>query len=209
MRRSLFVYPSLTLAHPGSPCSSRCECLKRHSVGECESELGADFGSLVFAKIHSQLKEFICEMRRIPPPGSGVSNIDGGPLFDPRISVPTWRFGPFTSIQAFHEFLHDGFRGQSQYGPGSPRSYRSARRALAATCFYSRRPQQPKHSRQGRPGRRHRGLGDCRLVPVILGVYHCLPGKSAKLVLERGDRQIYGPISGRTSYGEDSAEVFR
>lgn len=62
------------------------------------------------AKIHSQLKEFIREMRRIPPPGPGVSNRDGGSLFDPRIPVPTWRFGPFTSITAFHEFLHDGLR---------------------------------------------------------------------------------------------------
>jgi Ser/Thr protein kinase RdoA (MazF antagonist) len=56
-------------------------------------------------------------MRRIPPPGSGVSNIDGGSLFDPRISVPTWRFGPFTSIQAFHEFLHDGLEASPNMDP--------------------------------------------------------------------------------------------
>ncbi|KAK3172936.1 hypothetical protein OEA41_006262 [Lepraria neglecta] len=70
------------------------------------------------AKIHSQLKEFIHEMRRIPPPRSGVANVDGGSLFDPRISVPTWRFGPFTSIQAFHEFLHDGLRPGPIMPPG-------------------------------------------------------------------------------------------
>lgn len=68
------------------------------------------------AKIHCQLQEFIREMRRIPSPGPGVANVDGGSLFDPRISVPTWRFGPFTSIQAFHEFLHDGLRP----GPNMP-----------------------------------------------------------------------------------------
>lgn len=62
------------------------------------------------ANIHSQLQKFIHEMRRIVPPGPGVANVDGGSLFDPRISVPTWRFGPFTCIQAFHEFLHDGLR---------------------------------------------------------------------------------------------------
>ena len=40
-------------------------------------------------KIHSQLKEFSHEMRRIPPPGPGVANVDGGSLFDPRIPVRT------------------------------------------------------------------------------------------------------------------------
>lgn len=68
-------------------------------------------------KIHSQLEEFIREMRRIPPPGSGVANIDGGSLFDPRKSVSTWRFGPFTSIQAFHEFLHDDLRSGPNMAP--------------------------------------------------------------------------------------------
>ena len=38
------------VAHPCSPwltLLARCECLKRHGVGEREGELGADFGSLV------------------------------------------------------------------------------------------------------------------------------------------------------------------
>jgi len=61
------------------------------------------------AAIRAQLARFVREMRQIPAPGPGVANVDGGSLFDPRISVPTWRFGPFTSIQAFHEFLHDGY----------------------------------------------------------------------------------------------------
>jgi hypothetical protein len=56
-------------------------------------------------------------MRRIPPPRFGVANVDGGSLFDPRISVPTWRFGPFTSIQMFHEFLHDGLRPSPNLPP--------------------------------------------------------------------------------------------
>src|SRR5271156_4414798 len=45
--------PSLTLAHPGSPwltLLARCRRLKRHGVGERESELGADFGSLVLPR---------------------------------------------------------------------------------------------------------------------------------------------------------------
>jgi hypothetical protein len=47
------AHPSLTrrspCAHPGSPwltLIARCECLKRHGVGEREGELGADFSSL-------------------------------------------------------------------------------------------------------------------------------------------------------------------
>jgi hypothetical protein len=47
---SPFTHPSLTLAHPGSPwltLLARCGWLKRHGVGESESDLGADFGSLV------------------------------------------------------------------------------------------------------------------------------------------------------------------
>ena len=48
------------VAHPGSPWLTqlaRCECLKRHGVGEREGELGADFTSLVMPRfyMHSNL----------------------------------------------------------------------------------------------------------------------------------------------------------
>jgi hypothetical protein len=36
----------LTLAHPWLTLLARCECLKRHGVGEREGELGADFTSM-------------------------------------------------------------------------------------------------------------------------------------------------------------------
>jgi hypothetical protein len=42
------------VAHPGSPwltLLARCECLKRHGVGEREGELGADFTSLVLPRV--------------------------------------------------------------------------------------------------------------------------------------------------------------
>ena len=42
------------VAHPGSPwltLLARCECLKRHGVGEREGELGADFTSLVLPRL--------------------------------------------------------------------------------------------------------------------------------------------------------------
>src|SRR5947207_3882566 len=120
------------------------------------------------------------------------------------ITVRSSDIGPNRAIWTVHvypgipQILTRWLGARSQNGPGSQRSYRSARRALAAAYFYSRRSQQPEHPRQGRPGRRYRGLGDCRLVPVILGVYHCLSGKSAKLVLDKGDRPLSGLISGRT-----------
>ena len=48
-RRSPVAHPGspwLTLAHPSLTLLARCGCLKRHSVGEGESELGADFSSV-------------------------------------------------------------------------------------------------------------------------------------------------------------------
>jgi hypothetical protein len=41
------------VAHPGLPwltLLARCECLKRHGVGEREGELGTDFTSIVLPR---------------------------------------------------------------------------------------------------------------------------------------------------------------
>jgi hypothetical protein len=46
------------VAHPGSPyltLLARCECLKRHGVGEREGELGADFSSIVLPNHSSRI----------------------------------------------------------------------------------------------------------------------------------------------------------
>ena len=43
-------YEALTMAHPSLTLPARCECLKRHGVGEREGELGADFTSLVLLR---------------------------------------------------------------------------------------------------------------------------------------------------------------
>src|ERR1700722_2962811 len=40
--RSPFAHPSLTLRPPWLTPFTKCECLKRHGVGEREGELGAD-----------------------------------------------------------------------------------------------------------------------------------------------------------------------
>lgn len=53
------------------------------------------------------MKDYVHEMRQIPSP-RGVANVDGGSLLAPRMPQHTWRFGPFASIRAFHDFLHQG-----------------------------------------------------------------------------------------------------
>ena len=42
--------PWLTLAHPSLTLLARCECLKRHGMGEREGELRADFSSIVLPR---------------------------------------------------------------------------------------------------------------------------------------------------------------
>ncbi|KAI9801231.1 MAG: hypothetical protein M1825_003505 [Sarcosagium campestre] len=60
------------------------------------------------AKILSQVKHFVQEMRDIPPPRMGVENVDGGSLFDGRLPGSSLRFGPFKSIEDFHTHLREG-----------------------------------------------------------------------------------------------------
>ena len=53
------------VAHPGSPwltLLARCECLKRHGVGEREGELGADFTSLVLPRFRGFEGEVISSL---------------------------------------------------------------------------------------------------------------------------------------------------
>ncbi|CBF69421.1 hypothetical protein AN6463.2 [Aspergillus nidulans FGSC A4] len=67
------------------------------------------------AKLLTQLKAMVQEMRAIPPPGgTGVSSVDGGALYDCRLPSPTLRFGPFPSVQAFHRHLRRGM----EFDPG-------------------------------------------------------------------------------------------
>ena len=61
------------------------------------------------ADILAQLKRMIQEMRKIPPaPSCGVTNVDGGSLFDCRLPGASLRFGPINSIQDFHRHLRGG-----------------------------------------------------------------------------------------------------
>lgn len=61
------------------------------------------------AKIFSQLKKMVDEMRRLPAPGHGISDVVGGPLYDERFAGPTSMVGPFETIHDFHLFLRNGF----------------------------------------------------------------------------------------------------
>jgi len=70
------------------------------------------------AKILLQLKEMVNEMRALPPPDNmGISNVDGGSLFDSRLPGSSVRFGPFRTIQEFHRHLRGGLEGHPDHFP--------------------------------------------------------------------------------------------
>ncbi|KAF7893880.1 hypothetical protein EAF00_007394 [Botryotinia globosa] len=56
------------------------------------------------AKILSQIRELIAEMRKLTPATSKIANVDGGILYDGRISGPA-QFGPFENTNEFHRYL--------------------------------------------------------------------------------------------------------
>jgi hypothetical protein len=51
----------LTSAHLVLTLFARCECLKRHGVGEREGELGADFSSIVLPRVPRTKESFQLE----------------------------------------------------------------------------------------------------------------------------------------------------
>lgn len=60
------------------------------------------------AQILRQLKAIVDELRGIPAlPKTGVSNVDGGPIFDHRLPRQS-SWGPFQTIQEFHRELRSG-----------------------------------------------------------------------------------------------------
>ncbi|BCR98955.1 uncharacterized protein AKAW2_40638S [Aspergillus luchuensis] len=61
------------------------------------------------AKILTQLKSMVEEMRKLPPPaGMGVGSVVDGSLYDGRVPGTSLRFGPFASVQEFHRHLRGG-----------------------------------------------------------------------------------------------------
>ncbi|KAJ9302395.1 hypothetical protein DTO271G3_1261 [Paecilomyces variotii] len=61
------------------------------------------------AKVLSQLKQMIQEMRSlVPPEGCGIANINGESLYDCRLPGPSLHFRPFSNVQDFHTHLRQG-----------------------------------------------------------------------------------------------------
>lgn len=59
-------------------------------------------------RILGSLRDMIQQMRQIPAPaGCGVSNVDGGAIYDPRLPKPSF-WGPFRTIHDFHRELRAG-----------------------------------------------------------------------------------------------------
>ncbi|KAJ5169369.1 Aminoglycoside phosphotransferase [Penicillium coprophilum] len=70
------------------------------------------------AKLLSQVREMVLEMRTLEPPeGTKIASIDGGSLFDCRVPGTSLRFGPFDTIQDFHRHLRMGMEFDSRLGP--------------------------------------------------------------------------------------------
>jgi serine/threonine protein kinase len=62
-------------------------------------------------KLALQLKRMLEELRRLEPsPGTGVESCTNGSLFDSRMPQSDRRFGPFATIQDFHQWLRAGLR---------------------------------------------------------------------------------------------------
>ncbi len=61
------------------------------------------------ARILSQLKAMVAQLRDIPPPDGfrGVADVAGGPIYDQRLPVKSF-WGPFPTTDAFHKELRLG-----------------------------------------------------------------------------------------------------
>lgn len=56
-------------------------------------------------KILEQLRQMVLELRSVPAPqGTSISNVDGGPFFDPRLPDKNY-WGPYATKRAFHNAL--------------------------------------------------------------------------------------------------------
>ena len=53
-------------------------------------------------KILAQLNKMVNEIRELPAPSPGVTNVDGGPLCDGRLPGTSFTFAPLETIQDFH-----------------------------------------------------------------------------------------------------------
>ena len=70
------------------------------------------------AHLLRQLKTYMEEMRSLNPPNLGaVEGVDGGKLYDIRLSDGLKGFGPFNSVRDFHSFLRGGISASPEQIP--------------------------------------------------------------------------------------------
>ncbi len=88
------------------------------------------------ARILSQLKEMMNEMRSIPPPKDvKIFNTDGGSLYDLRLLGTSNRFGPFKIVQGFHRHLRNGEEAHPSHPPGVTQLISEHEREWPPLCF--------------------------------------------------------------------------
>jgi aminoglycoside phosphotransferase len=74
--------------------------------GETVAKRWCSLSNTSKASIFNQLKHMVEELRAIPSENSGISNLDGGPIYDVRLPH-TSSWGPFDTIQDFHLALRN------------------------------------------------------------------------------------------------------
>ena len=75
-------------------------------------------------------------MRSLKPPYSGVvEGVDGGKVYDMRLSDGLKGFGPFNSIRDFHSFLRDGISASPEQFPEVNKLVEMHEKAHFSTCF--------------------------------------------------------------------------
>ncbi|OCK82808.1 hypothetical protein K432DRAFT_415070 [Lepidopterella palustris CBS 459.81] len=88
------------------------------------------------AQLLKQLKTYLDEMRSLKPPNLGVvEGVDGGKLYDMRLSDGLKGFGPFNSVRDFHLFLRGGISASPEQIPEVNELVEKHEKAQFSTCF--------------------------------------------------------------------------
>ncbi|KEY72893.1 hypothetical protein S7711_06724 [Stachybotrys chartarum IBT 7711] len=71
-------------------------------------------------RILNQLRSMVSQLRAIAPAeGTGIANIDGGPIYDCRLPSKSF-WGPFAAVQDFHKELANGVDFEVRYESQPP-----------------------------------------------------------------------------------------
>jgi hypothetical protein len=69
-------------------------------------------------KLFSQLRGIVKDMRAIlPPKGQGVSNVNGGPIYNTRLTGKLNSHGPLKDIHDFHRYTRQGLEADPNHDP--------------------------------------------------------------------------------------------